>query len=97
MKIYIAGPMTGLPELNFPLFNLTAQRLRYEGHFVVSPSEINIPHPGDWVSAMRADIKELVSCEAIYLLNGWNQSRGASLEHYIASNLGMIILYDNSK
>lgn len=94
MKIYIAGPMSGFPELNFPLFNATAQRLRSEGHFVVSPAEINIPHPGDWLSAMRADIKELVSCEAIYLLDGWSKSRGASLEYHIAFILGMIILFD---
>lgn len=31
MKIYIAGPMTGLPDLNFPAFHNEARRLRMQG------------------------------------------------------------------
>ena len=35
-RIYIAGPMSGLPELNYPAFNAMAERLRAHGH--VRPS-----------------------------------------------------------
>ena len=38
--IYIAGPMTGLPDLNFPTFHTEAARLRSLGHEVINPAEI---------------------------------------------------------
>lgn len=91
-KIYIAGPMTGLPELNFPAFHAAAQELRAAGHDVINPAEIN-PDPGTaWEDCMRADIAQLVTCDAIFLLPGWERSRGASLEHHIARELGLRIV-----
>jgi hypothetical protein len=88
-RIYIAGPMTGIPDQNYPAFHAAAERLRADGYWVVNPAEINVKHPGCWYSAMRADIQQLVTCEAIALLPGWENSRGATLEHHIAQNLGM--------
>lgn len=89
MKVYLAGPMTGLPELNFPAFHAAAANLRAAGFEVVSPAEIN-PDPGmKWEDAMRKDIPELVKCHAIALLPGWEASRGARLEKTIADALGM--------
>jgi hypothetical protein len=38
-KIYIAGPMSGLPEFNFPRFMNTAKRLRKDGWLVFNPAE----------------------------------------------------------
>lgn len=38
-KVYIAGPMTGYPEFNFPLFNSVAERLRSEGWTVFNPAD----------------------------------------------------------
>lgn len=37
-KIYIAGPMTGLPEFNRPNFHLMATRLEKEGYSVLNPA-----------------------------------------------------------
>lgn len=92
MIVYIAGPMTGLPDLNFPAFHAAAARLRAEGFDVVNPAEIDIPLPSDWLAAMRADIAQLVTCDAIALLPGWQRSRGATLEHHIATALGLAIV-----
>ena len=89
MRIYIAGPMTGLPDLNFPAFHAEAVRPRARGFEVVNPAEINQDHAMPWVECMRRDIRELVTCSAIVLLPGWEASKGAQLEWHIAQALGM--------
>lgn len=106
-RVYVAGPMTGLPELNFPAFHREAARLRAEGFDVVNPAEINggadelvamanmdaNQVAAHWRACMRNDIRELVTCDSIVLLPGWERSRGASLEHYIARQLDLKVVY----
>jgi hypothetical protein len=89
LKVYIAGPMTGLLHLNFPAFHGEAARLRYLGHEVLNPAEINPDTTAKWRDCMAADIKALVDCQAISMLPGWRNSRGARIEHFIAQQLGM--------
>lgn len=90
-RIYIAGPMSGYENHNFPAFWDAATRLRAQGFDVVSPAEINPNTKMDWGDCMRADIKALVSCDAIAMLHGWENSKGATLEHHIAERLEMKI------
>lgn len=89
LRIYVAGPMTGLPDLNFPSFHAAAARLRALGHDVVNPAEINTDPNAAWRDCMRVDIKALVDCDAIALLPGHEKSRGATLERTIAAGLGL--------
>lgn len=91
MRIYIAGPMSGIPDLNFPLFHAEAARIRALGYEVVNPAEINADPNAIWRECMNADITELVKCDAIALLPAWFKSRGARLEHHIADALGMVV------
>ncbi|QPC43477.1 DUF4406 domain-containing protein [Kaustia mangrovi] len=46
MNIYVAGPMRGIPEFNFPAFHAAAARLRAEGHNVFNPAERDIERHG---------------------------------------------------
>lgn len=91
-RIYVAGPMTGLPDLNFPAFNAEAARLRAAGWEVLNPAEINPDHTMAWAECMRRDIAVLVTCDAVQLLPNWRASRGATLEHHVARELGLEIL-----
>ena len=90
MKIYVCGPMTGHKDLNFPLFNAVTAELRAHGHEVVNPVEINSDPAAGWNACMRADIAQLVTCEAIAVLPGWTTSKGACLEIKIGAALEML-------
>lgn len=89
MKIYISGPMTGLPEFNYPAFHAAASRLRTQGFDVVNPAELDTDTTKEWHHYMRNDIKALVDCDHVIVLPGWEKSRGATLEVFIATQLGM--------
>jgi hypothetical protein len=90
-RIYIAGPMTGFPLLNFPAFHAAAAEWRARGCHVENPAEINPDPKAQWTDCMRADIRQLVTCDAIYLLPGWKLSRGARIEAHIARELGLVV------
>lgn len=101
-RTYICGPMTGLPDLNFPAFHAEAARLRALGIEVVSPAEINSTAKvftdrdellAHWRKCMRLDIAALMTCDRISLLPGWDRSRGATVEHFNAWALGMPVLH----
>lgn len=91
-RIYIAGPMTGHPELNFPAFHAEATRLRGLGFQVVNPAEINDDPTAKWTDCMRADIAQLVTCDGVATLPGWQRSRGASIEVGLAQGLEMTVV-----
>lgn len=94
-RLYIAGPMSNLPDLNFPAFHREAAHYRAQGLEVVNPAEINADPSAGWHECMRADIRELVMCDSIVMLPGWEKSKGASLEHHIAYTLGFTVVYLN--
>lgn len=89
--IYLSGPMSGMPEFNFPAFHAEAARLRALGYKVVNPAEINVDGDKSWEECLRADIKALCDCDAVALLPGWENSKGAHLEVHIAHRLGLQI------
>lgn len=91
-RLYLAGPMSGIKDLNFPAFHAEAARLRAMGYDIVNPAEINIDPNAGWLACMRADIKQLVDCDGVATLPGWVNSRGASLEVGIAHGLGLPVI-----
>ncbi|WJN61306.1 DUF4406 domain-containing protein [Pseudomonas sp. SO81] len=89
-RIYIAGPMTGLPEYNYPAFHAEAARLRALGYIVENPAEN--PKQPSWFMYMRQALRQMLTCDAIALLPGWANSKGALLERYVGQMVGLQIL-----
>lgn len=90
-RIYICGPMTGLPQHNHPVFNRAAFELATRGYQVFNPAENGLPVHAEWSTHMRVDIVQMMHCHAIATLPGWENSKGAQLEVHIAQALGMPI------
>lgn len=88
-RIYISGPMAGLPGFNKPAFFAAEEALRAAGYYPVNPARNGLPDTAEWHQHMRADIKMLMDCDGLAMLPGWEQSRGAKLEVSIAIVLGM--------
>lgn len=93
-KIYIAGPMTGLPDFNYPAFHDAAQRWRDAGYAVENPAEhFEGDTTLDYQTYLTAAIQTLLHCSAVAVLPGWERSRGALAELHVACTLGLPI-YD---
>jgi hypothetical protein len=91
MRVYLSGPMTGIPLFNFPAFHAAAAELRAKGYDVVNPAELDEADEKqmEWSDYLRRDIAQLVTCQGIAMLPGWENSKGAQLERHIADALGM--------
>ncbi len=90
-RIYLAGPMSGYPEHNFPAFRRETKRLRDLGYDVVSPEEINghLHQQLPYIEYLRRDIAQLATCDTIAFLDGWENSRGAKKEEAVGIVLEM--------
>ena len=88
-KLYLSGPMSGLPGFNYPAFHAEAERLRLLGYHVENPADNAPPPCGSWQGFMRLAVAQLITCDAVALLPGWSESRGALVERQLALTLGM--------
>jgi hypothetical protein len=110
-SIYLAGPMSKYPKFNFPAFDEAKKQLSRQGWYVVSPADIDrkagfnaddkngneiIP----WKTLhkiIRRDLEALVDCDAIYMLAGWQGSRGARAELAVAEWCGMTVMFERNE
>lgn len=107
MKLYLAGPMRGLPLYNFPAFFAAAIELRQRGYTVHNPAEHDMaegfqPHKpltaqepvfnlGD---ALNKDSHLILDSDGIVLLPDWEDSVGAKFERCLCAFTGRkVFLY----
>ena len=108
-KIYVAGPMTGRKEFNFPAFFAAEERLRRLGWIVFNPAKhdqesgIDVTgttgNPAEIPAfslreALAWDMSRICEADAIYMLHGWEHSSGARAEHALANALKLQIIYE---
>lgn len=100
MKIYISGPMTGLPEFNFPAFNAAAENLRLMGHEVSNPAEKGELEGYSHADYLAIDLIEVCKLRipagteigSVVLLPGWENSKGALMEVATAKSLDIPVI-----
>jgi hypothetical protein len=115
-KVYIAGPMRGLPYFNYPAFAEAEKRLTEQGWGVVfNPARHDAEVYGQEMFAMNPagdldlaekehayDLGDSLSdditwicqeADAVYMLDGWERSKGATAERAVALALGTDVLY----
>ena len=92
--VYIAGPMSGYPDFNHAAFNKKASELHRFGVNVLNPAEIDGGSTDKpWEYYMRKAIALLVQADAVVVLDGWENSKGAKLELTIATALRIPVEY----
>lgn len=94
-RVYLSGPITGLPNGNKEAFQA------YEDRFVNMQFEVVNPHKlhteeqektFEWSDFMKSDIKALLDCQVVAMMPGWEKSKGANIEIYIARNLNIPVI-----
>jgi hypothetical protein len=99
---YLAGKMSGLPQWGFPAFINAAADLRDRGWIVYSPAEHDLelgfdPNEDTFEPAARArsmhwDLDHIFVVDAIVVLPGWENGRGARCEVALARFLDLPVL-----
>lgn len=98
MTAYVAGPMTGIDNFNYPAFHQAVRALGSLKIRAVSAAHDDTGSPVDPPTVidakpydyyLRHALRMLLDCDEVVLLPGWDESRGASIEVKVAQALGM--------
>lgn len=98
-SVYIAGPMTGLPNFNYPSFHEAENSIMFS-----QGARVKVYNPAKlfegethhhWSEYMRGGLRMLLRCDSVVLLDGWKTSRGAVVEFIVAMAIGCEF-YDNN-
>ena len=94
MIAYIAGPMSGIEDYNKPAFDKAEEELKAVGIIVLNPAIMPVGMKQH--QYMPICLAMLEQADAIYVLKGFQNSRGAMLELAYAEKQGKAIIYEGS-
>lgn len=89
--LYVAGPMSNRPDNNYPEFIRVDGLLVDADYVVVNPVNVNPPGRVHYVDLIREDLRVMLDCHGVALLDEWWTSPGAVREITIAAALKMPI------
>lgn len=97
--IYIAGQMAGVPDNNYPAFVRAEDKLLHEGWLPINPARFDCvfgANPtGKLLDAVcEAERAAIPFLDAIYLLKGWEKSKGAKSELAIALQNNLLVIVE---
>jgi len=95
MRVYISGPISGKDyEERKKEFKRVQQMLENNGFETFNPMENGVPKDASTSKHMRADLKQLPDCDAIYFMIGWNHSAGCWTEFNNAAACGLEFMFE---
>ena len=95
MKVYISGKISGTDLTHTrKRFSDVADKLQSLGHEVINPLCNGLSETDPWEEHIAKDIINLIDCEGIYMLQGWEDSQGARIEHAVAKEIGLKVMYE---
>ena len=95
MKIYLSGKISGTDLTHTrKRFSSVADKLQVLGYEVTNPLCNGLPETAPWEEYIAKDIINLIDCEGIYMLQGWEDSQGARIEHAVAKEIGLKVMYE---
>lgn len=94
MRVYLSGPISENPNY-IEDFSSIEDLLNRQGFEVINPVRLSNAYSGlSYKEYMQIDFMLLNVCDAIYMLDGWKTSKGASLEYILAKKMKKQILND---
>jgi nucleoside 2-deoxyribosyltransferase len=94
MTIYLAGRMKHIPEMNKARFDTYEKKLIDLGMRVFNPHRVNDSKPGlKEVEYMGIDLQQISVSDAVYVIPGWEGSKGAKFEVFFALNYGIPVYF----
>ena len=96
MKIYLSGKITGTDDYKEKFEKVSQElQIKYPNSEIINPVELckDIPCNSNWSEYMKCCIQGLIQCDTIYMTADWQFSKGSRLEHRIAENLELEIIY----
>ena len=93
MYIYISGRITNNENYKED-FETAVEWLKQNNHYPINPAKLNEMLPNlTYEQYMSIDYKLIELSEAIYMLKGWQNSKGACAELSYAKSLGKKVIY----
>lgn len=83
-KMYVIGPVSGIKDDNRSAFEAAARALHDAYGCEVEIPHDTIPAGTDWDDAMHKSLSRMMTADAVATLDGWQRSRGASIEYQVA-------------